>query len=301
MFEPGYNLLTSIQKVFINDYYIWVAFNSLIDLVVFAWFFHKYSKSMILPLIFFVAFNGILLEFNLYRNVKAIDLFLLSVPSLLEKKPIKYFSLNLLGVTFHSSAVLFLPLYFFLGRSMSKSVRWGGFIGANLIFLLNIGIIGSILNNLSFIQALEAYDKIVGYSDNSGGYKISIGYLERTISFLIFTLLYDRVSEQNKAYHFFYNCFWIYYCSFLVFYEVSVFVDRIPMLFMFAYWILYPAVILTRNRYSQIINAFVSTLVILKTITGLGGADSKYENILIDTPNYEKRKSYEEKILDNLH
>lgn len=290
LFEIGYNYFTSFQKIFIRNYFVWVAVNSLIDLSVFAWFFHRYCKSMILPLIFFIAFNGMLLEFNLYRNVKAIDLFLLSVPSLIERKPLKYFCLNLLGITFHASAALYLPLYFIINRPMGKLGIWGGFILSNVIFLLNIRIIGTVINNISFIQGLETYDKLTGYNNTAEEYKISIGYLERTISFLIFSLLYYRITKKSHAYHLFYNCYWIYYCSFLVFYEVSVLVDRVPMLFMFSYWVLYPASIDCKNRYGQLIKTFTSVLVILKIMTGLNSPMIKYENLITGISSFEQRK-----------
>lgn len=290
-FEVGFNIYTSIIKTFTDNYFVWVAVNTLIDIMVLAWFFHRYCRSMILPLIFFMAFNGLLMEFNLYRNMKAIDLFLLSVPYLLSRKWLPYFALNILGLTFHTSSALYLPLYFLLTLRMPKYVLWGGFIFANIIFIANVSVIGSIINNLSFIQNLQAYDKLTGYANEGSEYKISIGYLERTISFLIFALLYKKMAKEDKSNVFFFNCYWIYYVSFLVFYEVSVFVDRIPTLFIFSYWVLYPHAVSLKYRYGQFVRLFIALLIPMKIISAFNYDGASYENILFDKPDFYKRKA----------
>ena len=76
-FEPGYVLYSSILKTILPNYFAWVFVNTLIDLLIFRHVFKEYTSSQILPFIFFIAFNGLFVEFNLYRNVKSIELFLL--------------------------------------------------------------------------------------------------------------------------------------------------------------------------------------------------------------------------------
>lgn len=116
-FEPGFVMYSSLVKTLFDNYFIWIFVNTLIDSLVFAYVFRRYCKSMILPLIFFVVFNGIIFEFNLYRNVKAIDCFLLSIQYVLNKKLYKYICLNLIGFLFHTSALIYLPLYFIINNS----------------------------------------------------------------------------------------------------------------------------------------------------------------------------------------
>ena len=140
-FEPGFTLYSSLVKTIIPNYFGWVFINTLIDLCVFNYVFKRYTDSSILPLLFFLAFNGLYIEFNLYRNIKAIDLFLLSLPYLEKKKPIPYMLLNICGMTFHMSSAVYLPLYFIINREIPKIVRWGGVIFANIVFLCQISII----------------------------------------------------------------------------------------------------------------------------------------------------------------
>ena len=297
-FEPGFLLYTATFKIICTDYFCWVAFNTLIDLLVLAWFFHRYCKSMILPLIFFIAFNGLLMEFNLYRNMKAIDCFLLSIPYLQKKRWAPYFGLNIIGFIFHSSSILYLPLYFILNAKVSKLLIWSSFIVSNIIFLSNIQIISNLINNLSFIEALNLYDQISSYGENAEQVRFSLGYVERTISFILFSILYNRLTNNNKIYYIFFNAFLLYYCCFLIFYEVRVLVERIPYLFMFSYWVLYPAILNLHFRWIPVIRIFTSFLVILKIYSSFNMKSAMYHNILFSNPDYEKSKSI---VLDDLN
>lgn len=299
-FEPGFIIYSAIIKTFTNNYFTWVAINTLIDLCVFAWLFRKYCSSMILPLIFFIVFNGLLIEFNLYRNVKAIDLFLLSIPYLQSRKFLPYLLLNLVGVTFHTSSILYIPLYSVLNKKMSLFIVWGGFIIANIVFLFKIGIIGNIINNISFMQSMDAYDKIMRYSQNSEAYGISMGYIERTFAFVYFFSLYKKVLLKKPFFCIFYNCFWIYYCTFLFFYEVTILTERIPYLFIFSYWILYPKTFDIKYYYRNLIEVIVSVLILMKIYSSYNNTASEYETCVFSEPNYEHRKQIYEQSNDYL-
>lgn len=287
LYEPGFIIYSSLVKVFAPNYFAWVAINTLIDLVVLHAFFKRYTTSVILPLIFFLAFQGISIEFNLYRNVKAIDLFLLSIPFLQQRRFLPYLALNLLGVTFHTSSLLYLPMYFVLHKQLPKSVMWGGIICANLLYFGHITFISNLINNVGFIQDLSFYDKLAGYEARDAEYGFSIGYFERTCAILIFTCLYNRLITQNRANILFYNCFYIYYCSFLIFNEVQVFVERVPLLFVFSYWVLYPNVIAIKNKWRQVVVALAALFVITKLASS--GASHTYENILFHYTDYDTR------------
>lgn len=287
--EPGFFVYTSIFKLFSNNYFVWVAFNTLIDLVVLAWFFRRYCRSMVLPLIFFIAFNGLTLEFNLYRNMKSIDLFLLSLPYLQRRRFLPYLLLNLLGSTIHSSSFLYIPCYFILARTMGKAWLWGLFIVSNILFLGNISIIGTVFNNLSIVKMLAIYDRVNGYSGNAQVVKFSMGYFERTFSFLLFTWIYFKYYRHHRTFTIFYNSYFIYYCTFLIFYEVQVFVDRIPTLFIYSYWVLYSTVSVIHYKYSRVISLIISMFVISKLLLSFQMRTGAYQNILWTKPDFVER------------
>lgn len=300
LFEPGFIVYSSIIKTIIPDYFGWIFISTLIDLLVFNFVFKRYTSSRILPFIFFMAFNGLLIEFNLYRNIKAIDLFLLSLPYLEKRKLLPYMLLNILGMTFHSSSIVYIPLYFVLHKEIPKTIIWGGIIVANAIFLLKISVINDFVNSLSIFQAISFMDKLTGrVGNNEAAQAISLGYIERTFSIITFTLLYNKLVQQHKSNIIFYNCFWLYYTSFLFFYEIQVLVERIPTLFMFSYWILYPKIIIDLHfRERQIIYITSFLFVFLKIYAANISPAAKYENILWDTDNYEERKQIQLQIFE---
>lgn len=297
--EPGFVLYTSLIKSLGFNYFGWVFINTLIDFVVLRWFFRRYSPSQVLPIIFFITFSGLVIEFNLYRNSKAIILFLLSFPYLIDRKIIPYIIINLLALTFHNSAVIFIPLYFILNLRIPIWMVWTMVISANVIFLCNIKIIGVIINNLTIIQQLDGYDKLMAYAGGVKPASFSIGFFERLFAIIVFTVLRGKLIEKHKYYCAFYNSYLIYYLVYTIFYEVPVFINRFPVLFVYSYWILYPAIIYLKYSFRRIINMAVSLLVALKIFATCKQPDYAYENILWDDISYSKSMIKTQRLLEN--
>ncbi len=146
---------------------------------------------------------------------------------------------------------------------------------------------------------MSFYDKLSGRIENSdSGQNISFGYIERTFSILIFTFLYNKLVQQSRSNVIFYNCFWLYYVSFLCFYEVQVLVDRIPTLFMFSYWILYPNVLGLKFKTRQLIYMFSFVLMLLKIFLSNNIPPAKYDNLLFGIEDYYSRRSTYENFAD---
>lgn len=290
-FEPGFVIYSSLVKTIMPNYFGWVFINTLLDLIVFRVTFRRYTDSQILPFVFFLAFNGLLIEFNLYRNIKAIDYFLLSLPYLQNRKIVPYMLLNVLGVTLHTSSLIYIPLYFILDKKLPKILIWGGIAAANVIYLAQIHVIGDIINSLEIVQSLDFYDKVIRHNDrNEVSYGLSFGYIERTFSMLLFTFLYDKLVKQRQSNVVFYNCFWLYYVLFLSLYEVSVFVERVPTLFMFSYWILYPNTLSLRIKFKNTIVTISVILALLKVYTSTNMLPAKYDNLILGIEDYDTRR-----------
>lgn len=291
LFEPGFVVYSSLVKSLGIGYFGWVAVSALLDLWVFRLTFRRYTDSVVLPFLFFMAYNGLVIEFNLMRNAKAMDLFLLSLPYLRERKALRYMLLNLLGTTFHLSSVAYLPLYFLLHRPMRAWLRWGGIVFANVIFLGGIGFISDVVESLDIFRAMAFYEKLSGHAAHStAGYALSFGHLERTFAIVLFTALYRRLRRQRADNLIFYNALWIYYISFLLCHEVEVLANRIPMLFAFGYWILYANVATLRFRWRQVILLIAILLALAKITTANLSPPARYENILFHSPDYNARR-----------
>lgn len=286
-FEPGFVIYSSIIKTLFGNYFVWVAINAAIDLIVLFITFKRFCNSTILPFIFFFIFQGYTIEFNLMRNAKSIDLFLLSLPYLQNRKFLKYTCLNLLGTLFHSSAFLYIPFYFLLTRTISTWVIWFGIIISNLLFLLKLPFVNVLISNIHFIQIIGVYDMLVGYASSGVEFGISFGYIERTITMILFCMFRKKLAASNPFNTMLFNSYWFYYVSFLFFYEITVFVERIPLLFVFSYWMLYPNLIALHTKYRQLVIALVAMLAIARATIGFNNKTMTYSNVLFSTPDYE--------------
>jgi hypothetical protein len=244
------------------------------------------------------------LEIDLFRNSKAIMLFLISVKYIKEKKLFCYLSLNLLGCLFHISSLIYLPLYFVLNRFYQKKLFLVLFIIGNIIFLFSIKwvrLIFPLVANIFLGSSIERLSRLIlfyiSFSDISDSYGISVGYIERTLSFILIMSCYNKLINQSKSNIIFINAFFsllfIYlYCS-----ELVIILQRGTLLFAFSYWIIYPQIYQIISKQKKIIFLFCLLLYsCLKMISlGYDNITVKYDNILFGYETYIQRKIEMEK------
>lgn len=293
MFEPGFVIYSSLCKTFIDNYFVWVFINTLVDLLVFRYVFKRYCTSEILPFFFLLAFYGLTLEFNNFRNVKALDLFLLSIPFLLQKKLIPYIFLNILGMSFHVSSIFYIFLYPVLNKQLPRSLVWSLIIVVNLMYLGNIHLTSNLLDFVFGVLGtdLTTVEKLANYTDIDNAYKFSFGYFERTLTIILCTLLYSRLIKQNRMNIWIYNSLFLYYFTHLFFSDVQVFSERIPLLFVFSYWLIYTNIFNLNFRLRPLIVCFVGLLSLIKITLGCGNITNYYDNILWGVKDYNERKA----------
>lgn len=290
-FEVGFVLYSSLIKTLFPNYFVWIFVNTLIDLYVFRLAFRRYSYSEILPFIFFMAWQGLAIEFNLYRNSKAIILFLLSLHYLEERKALPYFMLNLLGLTFHTSALLYFPLYFILHRQYSKKILWICIIGVNVFYFISQFVHLNWGELLGFLGNERALMKLEGYQDRGVLYGFSIGYFERTFVVILAITLYDKLIEQNSTNRIMINSLISYYALFLVFSNVAVLAERIPLLLIFSYWILLSNIFYLYRLRWNIPVLIITLLMVMKVIVGNSQISCYYDNLLWGIKEYQERYS----------
>ena len=113
-FEPGFVLLMLLCKSTINNYHFLVLVCTLINCFLLFRFIFRNIKNTPLALIVFLCMGGLIMEINLLRNSISILLFVNSLDYIQERKPLKFYMMNLLGLTFHVTSIIYFPLYFFL-------------------------------------------------------------------------------------------------------------------------------------------------------------------------------------------
>lgn len=294
IYEPGFVIYSKIVKTFFPNYQIWIFINSLIDVIVLTITFKRYSASPAISWAVFIAMMGLVMECNLLRNFKGLDLFLLSIPYLLKRQVWKYMALNLIGSLFHISSLIYIPCYFILTKSFNKYVLGGLFIGVNCLFFLQRGMSEVIINFTNeFIPGASILQKMNWYMGESVEYGFSIGYIERTLTFILAFLFQHKLSDKNSVNIIFCNCIFLYYFSFYLFFDIPVFVERIPLLFVFAYWFLYPNLLnIVKSSYFKLCYFLLILFCCFKTAQSNRTLICRYDNVMLfGIDSYETRKT----------
>ncbi len=292
--EVGFNIFSMLVKRICPDFFFWQFISSLIDVLLLNAIFKRYPKYYTLGFIFFFLFNGIIIEINLMRNVKSILLFFYSIRYIEEKKILPYILFNLLGLTFHFSSLIYIPLYFVLNKKIPLIAIWITFIVGNIIYLLQIEYIAPTIMAIAELIGGKVWEITETYFTNNfymNGYGITIGYIERVFSFILFFVLYNKIIENNPKYgRIFLNLYFIYFACFSFLAEAAILTDRIPMLFICAYWILYPEVYsLLKVKLGKPIFLIILILYGTMKLSRNNTIFHKYENVLFGVESYERK------------
>jgi hypothetical protein len=220
-------------------------------------------------------------------------LFLISLKYIEEKKIIKYILLNCIGSLFHIMSILYIPLYFILNKKNSRIVILIIFIIGNLIFLLQVEWTKLLLISLSSLISgrLGGLLRIYLSSDlYSSAYGITIGYLERFFSFIIFYCFSEKLYKMNKTNIIYINTFYLYTFVYLYFSDMTIILERVAVLFIFPYWVVYPYIYsLLRNKSKQLFLIILLFYGILKLGLGNRNIFTLYDNALLQHRTYQDR------------
>lgn len=245
--EIGFSFFQFLCKQISGNYFFLQFCSSLLDTIILCLFFKDLNPKNLLLCIFCIApFKGLEIEINLLRNSKAIFLFLYSLRYIYREKSLKkYLLINLLGCTFHLSAILYLPLYFILDKKHSRLLYFIIFLVPVLIMSLKISFSYSVFTLLcNYIPAGNLLLKMTKYLEN--GLETPTVFspisLERIITFILIILYYPKLIK-NKTNIIFINIFVLYFLCAFIFWDFNVVSQRFSILFVASNWILIPEII----------------------------------------------------------
>lgn len=304
-YEIGYEIWSNIFYKLGLSYHHFTFINTVADILILAYVLKKYSKYPIFSMFLFLAVQGLSFEVDLLRNAKAVLLFIISIQFIKERKIIPFLILNILGMTFHMSSVIYLPMYFILNRNYSRKIILPLIILGNIYYLFDTKLFIHILEYMSSVLPAAVGGKITSYlSIIPQNYKLPVGtlYFERLVTFImVFFFLHKEKNHREKENPYsliMENSFYIFYLIFLFTSEFFIASTRIGILFIYANWFLWGDII--ENLRDTKIKAAVFLIAVL-----IGGNRIynhfdfngnkilyRYENIITD------HKSYEEKMKD---
>jgi hypothetical protein len=267
------------------------------------WFLKKY-----LPLnyyafgfILYFVFGGFYLETDLLRNSRSFFIFLFTIKYIEERKILRYYFFNSIGILFHLSSIIYLFVYKILNMNIKRIVFIFIFIIGNILFVFNIQYVKPLIELASsIIGGKMAYLVNVYLIDDAKSYGLSIGFIERNIVALLVIFYFNEIKNYNKTYNIFINSYFIYFILFFFFSEVSVLSTRFGLLFYYSYWILLPIIFdIMKSKISKSIFIIGMVSFFFLKMHGMTKADNYlYENSLINELDYNKKKEVFEKFLN---
>lgn len=292
-YEPGFTLWMLACKTLVNNYFFFQFCCTALNLTLLLLFLRRRVDNIPFALVLFICFGGYGMMTNLMRNSIAILIFANALTYLERRQPLPYFGLCLLALSFHTSALLFFPLYFFLHRKCNRWVYLGIFIAGNAFFLGHVKVflplMSLILGDGDGRLQLMVENYTSGELDGATG--ISIGYLERLLTGVLFFCYYNKLCSIRSNNHIFMNLFIAYFCLFFFLSEFRIVSERLSMLFMMSYWILWADLthIFHYPNNRKLFIGFMTVYCTLKLIGMTNLVTSAYDNVLFGAKSYQER------------
>lgn len=298
--EPGFLIFMLLCKSIFPSYHFLVFASTILNTILLVTFFRRYTDNVLLSLVIFLVFEGFMINANLMRNSTSIFIFLNALKYIESRKPLPYFSLCLLALSFHFSAIVYFPFYFFLHRSLNKWIYLGIFCVCVAIFVLHIPIFMGLLK-LTGIGGVFIENKVEVYSEISSARGFGMGFIERMVTGILVFCYYEKIRDIRPENKMFINSLIAFYLALFMFSEFAEISKRIYILFIYSYWIIWNDIIkcfyYERNRY--LFCTFIGIYCLLKTATTLNEPIHEYDNLLMGKiKSYQERKYIFEKTFE---
>lgn len=184
-YEIGFKLLTKGISIIFNNTQFYIFFIGLISTIPVAYIIYKYSRMPFLSLTLYIALDFYAFNFAGLRQGIAIAIIFFSYKYIIENKILKFIFCIILATLFHTSAIVFLPIYFIRKIKITK---------LKIVFFAIIAILIFIFKSQIFLIINSFfYDNYAISYTNSGNWMILC-----IMILVICYLFYKAVIRNNK-------------------------------------------------------------------------------------------------------
>lgn len=189
-YEIGYMLLMKVLAFFHVSESFFLLVIAVLIYVPICKFIYDYSKNTCLSVTVFFCIEMFGYSLGIFRQMIAVGILLLSVKFIKEQNLIKYLLLVLLAICFHTTSVIFLPMYWFNKLQFKKKYLLV-FIALEAFFMILTGPIISLI-----LKILPTYDSYVnGIYGGTGGSYVFLIFLN--IIIILCAIYVDKVNIQD--------------------------------------------------------------------------------------------------------
>lgn len=140
-FEPGYSIAVTLGRFFGLSYNLFVLILTSISIALLIRLFEKRSRFPHLSVFLYLSTYYLFYNMVLLRQMVAVIAFLYCVFAIIEERPLRFLSWAVVGIMFHFSMLIVIPLYFIL-KFVKPNVIFLGVLLLLSIYARAIGIEG---------------------------------------------------------------------------------------------------------------------------------------------------------------
>ena len=291
--EPGFCLLMTACKEIYDSYIFFTFVCSLINIILLSNFLLKHTDNYPLALLICTIFGCFFLFTDLMRNAIAVFIFINAIDYLAEKKKWKYFLMVLLALSFHYSAILYLPLYFFARKRTKKWVFAGVFFAGVIVYALHISLFVNLSTFLLGLVNSDLEEKVRYYLNETAAKSpgINFVFLEQVLTGVLVLCYMDKLREIRKNADIYINCILLFFVMTFMLHEFVTLSVRMSILFGVGYWIIWIDLLkcfkFTNNR--RLFILFMCSYCFLRVLGHTRNPLAEYNNVLINNESYQKR------------
>lgn len=293
--EPGFALLMVVCKYIYSEYFFFTFVCTCINFLLLGRFLIHHVDNFPFGLVLSTGIAGMFLFTDLLRNALSVFVFINAIDYISERKPLKYFLMCTLALSFHYSSIFYFPLYFFLHRKINKWVFLSVFIVGCVVFVFHISIF---LNLATFILSIvnpEMEERTRAYLTEVVSMRPTINFvfMERVITAILVVCYMDKLRLVRANANLYINSLLLFFCMVFFFHEFETLSNRLSYLFACGCWIVWADLIkcfsVENNRKLYIL--FLGFYCMLRIFAQNQTIMSRYDNILFDPNSFQERES----------
>lgn len=190
-YEIGYILLNRVIAFFRPHTSVFLTIIALIMYIPTVQFVRKYSPSPALSMVLYLGLGIYGYSLGILRQMLGVSVCLLSIDSILEQKPIRFVVFCFIAISLHTTAVIWIPMYWLSKVKFKKHYFWGILAVSGVTLLMGKYFISWVINNF-----LTGYTGYLQQDYESGTYLMLIATVF-IFAIMCFSMESDQTDEDN--------------------------------------------------------------------------------------------------------
>ncbi len=190
--EPGYRLLQYTIEQLFGDFQFVLIFVAILYVGVVSRLIYKYSNSPLMSYILFIGFGFYTFGMSAIRQTIAMSIVIIAFEYMKEKNLKKFLISTILASTFHVTALIFLPCYWFVKFKLNKKILLLFIVVAIVLFGLQDKIRG----------ILNIYARLEYGAEITGGFGMYFFIVFSVILGIVYRIPFIKENDYNKYFFF---------------------------------------------------------------------------------------------------